>query len=134
MDFIIWNDTLSVGISKFDEEHKQLIGFINKLNQSLSIGGAQKSMEDILTGLINYAAIHFSHEEELMTQYNFPGYAGHKAEHDRFASQVSDFHDRYIAGRASFSLELLTFLREWLTGHIMKIDGGYREFFKSKGL
>lgn len=134
MEFIEWNEGLSVGVEKFNNEHKQLIKFINRLNQALKIGGASKEMEEILTGLVKYTVIHFTHEEDYMKIYDYPDYQAHKKQHDELTGQVTDFAERLKSGKASFSIELLNFLRDWLVNHIMGSDMKYREFFIQKGV
>ncbi len=134
MDFIEWNDSLSVGVSVFDKEHKQLVALVNKLNQALSAGSARKTMGDILQSLVNYTKIHFKHEEEYMVLYDYPEYSKHKQEHDELTSQVIDFVERFKEGKASFSLELMNFLKDWLTKHIMGSDKKYSDFFIRKGV
>ena len=89
MELIMWTDKLSVGIDLFDEEHKQLINFINKLNNALLINSTQRTMEEILVGLVNYTNIHFKHEEEAMLNYDYPDYVKHKKEHDSLTSNVA---------------------------------------------
>lgn len=42
MDFIEWNDNLSVLVIKFDEEHKHLVNFVNKLDHALMVGNTKK--------------------------------------------------------------------------------------------
>ncbi|HON79691.1 MAG TPA: bacteriohemerythrin [Spirochaetota bacterium] len=134
MEMITWDDSLSVGVQQFDAEHRELIKFVNKLNQSLKIGGAQKTMEDILTGLIKYTVIHFTHEEDYMVLYEYPGYDAHRKEHEELKKKVTDFHERFTAQKAAFSLELMIFLRDWLINHIQKSDMAYKDFFQSKGV
>ncbi len=134
MDFISWNDTLGVGVKIFDDEHKQLVQMINDLNHALVIRSTQKTMGNILTRLLKYTAIHFSHEEEYMRLYDYPGYPTHKAEHDKLTAQVAEFAERLKSGKASFSMELMTFLRDWLTTHILGSDKRYKDFFISKGV
>ncbi len=134
MEFIEWNDGMSVGVEKFNGEHQQLIQFVNRLNQALKAGGARKELENILTGLVKYTAIHFTHEEEYMKIHDYPDYAAHKKEHDTLTAQVTDFFERFKSGSASFSLELLVFLKDWLVNHIMGTDMKYREFFTRKGV
>jgi len=132
METIVWTDKISVGVKTFDEEHKELIGFINRLNQALQIKSAQKTMEEILTGLINYTRIHFGHEEEAMIKHLYPDYANHKKEHDNLTAQVTDFHERLKSGKSLFSLELMDFLSSWLLNHIQKTDMNYKTFFTGK--
>ena len=133
MEFISWTDELSVGVRSFDEEHKKLITYVNELNQALSIGSAQKTMEDILGNLVNYTVIHFNHEEDYMKIHDYPGYAQHHKEHEELKAQVADFNSRIKSGKTSFSLELMMFLKNWLTQHIMGSDMLYKDFFSSKG-
>jgi hemerythrin len=134
MDIITWSESLSVGVKRFDDEHKQLINIVNRLNNALLIGGSPKTMEHVLDGLVDYTVVHFRHEEEYMTKFAYPEYASHKKEHDDLTAQVSDFRDRYRSGKVTFSLELMNFLRDWLTNHIMGSDKKYKDFFTGKGL
>lgn len=134
MAFVDWNDNLSVGVAEIDAEHKNLVSYVNRLSQALTVGSAPKTMEEILTGLVSYTQVHFRHEEELMSKFQYPAYAAHKKEHDDLTSQVTDFHARLQSGKTSFSLELLNFLRDWLINHIQKTDMNYRSFFREKGL
>jgi hemerythrin len=132
METIVWTDKISVGVKLFDDEHKQLINFINKLNHALQIGSAQKTMDEILVGLVNYTKIHFKHEEEAMLKYKYPDYVIQKKEHDDLTSQVTDFYERLKTGKSSFSLELMDFLSNWLINHIQKTDMKYKNFFADK--
>lgn len=134
MDFIKWSDDLSVGVKIFDDEHKQLISYINDLNHALVAGSAQRTMGDILKNLIGYTKIHFRHEEDYFRLHEYSFYDAHKAEHDALTSQVSEYYERFLNGKTSFSLELLNFLRDWLINHIQGTDSKYREFFSSKGV
>jgi hemerythrin len=132
MEPITWTDKISVGVKSFDEEHKQLINYINKLNHALQIGSTQKTMEEILTGLVNYTKIHFKYEEDSMLKFKYADYANHKKEHDSLTSQVEDFHERLKSGKSTFSLELMNFLSNWLMNHIQKTDMDYKSFFAGK--
>lgn len=134
MDYISWSENLSVGVSQFDEEHQQLVSFVNDLNNALKIGAASKTMESILVHLVKYTVIHFNNEEHLMKLHNYPDFDNHKKAHDELTFQVNDFYSRLQSGKASFSLELLTFLKDWLTKHILGSDMAYKEFFSAKGV
>lgn len=134
MNYITWSEDMSVGVTAFDNEHKQLIDFVNKLNHAIQAGSTGKTTGEILHGLIRYTKIHFKHEEDYMVLYDYPGLAGHRKEHDALTSQVADFYDRFTAGKATFTIELMKFLRDWLTGHIMGVDMKYKAFFKEKNV
>jgi len=134
MEFIEWTNALSVGVTTFDNEHKQLVVLINTLNQALTAGSAKKTMEDILQSLVNYTTIHFKHEEDYMVLYDYPDYQKHKKEHDALTTQVIEFQERYRAGKTAFSLELMYFLKDWLINHIMGTDKKYKDYFIAKGV
>lgn len=134
MEFIEWNDSLSVGVRQFDEEHKNLVTFVNKLNHALQIGDTKNTMEEILRSLIKYTIIHFTHEEELMQTYDYPELAEHRKQHQELTAKVTEFHERLKSGKSSFSLELMSFLRDWLINHIQGADKKYRDFFIAKGV
>ena len=132
MEQLQWSDKIDVGVTKFNDEHKELINFVNRLGHALEIRSAAKTMEEILVGLVNYTKIHFSHEEEAMVKHNYPDYTSHKKEHDDLTSQVGDFYERLKSGKVSFSLELMDFLKKWLLNHIQKTDMNYKNFFAGK--
>ncbi len=134
MEFIEWGEHLSVGVTVFDNEHKQLVSLVNKLNQALLAGSAKKTMQEILQSLVNYTKIHFKHEEDYMVLYDYPEYEKHKKEHDTLTEQVMDFYTRYQAGETVFSFELMNFLKDWLTNHILISDKKYKKFFQSKNV
>jgi len=134
MEYIEWGENLSVGLKVFDDEHKQLVSFVNKLNTALQAGSAKKTIGEILKSLVNYTQIHFKHEEEYMSLYNYPEYETHKKEHESLTEQVMDFYTRYMDGKAVFSLELMNFLKDWLIHHILGSDMKYKDFFLSKNV
>ena len=104
MEFIQWQESLSVGVKAFDSEHRQLIDQINKLSQSLRVGAGGRTMGIILDSLVSYTAIHFAHEEEYMRLYEYPGYEAHKLEHEALTAQVAEYKERLASGKTSFSI------------------------------
>jgi len=134
MPFIGWNDDLSVGVGMFDDDHKKLIDFINKLHVGLLAGEGISAMSFILDGLVDYTRVHFKREEDQMVKHGYPAYAEHKGEHEALVAKVASFQGQYKNGKAAFSLELMSFLRDWLVKHIQGSDMKYRDFFKGRGV
>lgn len=67
-----------------------------------------------------------------MIRANYPAFATHKAEHDKFRSKVQAFQKDYQAGVASVSIETMDFLSLWLINHINEnrpsiLHGAYRQ-------
>jgi hemerythrin len=134
MALIEWKDELATGVAKFDGQHKQLIAMINELHDAMSAGKGKEAMGKILNGLINYTVTHFRDEEELMTKGGYPQLAAHKQEHKAFTDKALDLKKKYESGNMFITVEVMNFLRDWLTKHIKGTDKNYGPFLKSKGL
>ena len=135
MSMIEWSDIYSVGIPSIDEQHKQLIALINKLNQAMAEGESTSVVADILKGLTEYTRFHFSFEEELLNQYDYPLTKDHQQEHARLIDRVEQFNFDFTQDPGgSISLELMHFLTNWLVSHIQGSDRDYSEFLIAKGV
>ncbi len=87
-----------------------------------------------MSALIVYTDKHFKYEEELFVTYNYPGYEEHKREHDELTRQVQELNAKFTAGSASFSMEMMRFLKAWVIEHIMQSDKKYSAFLNDKGI
>ena len=134
MALITWSDTYSVQVSQFDDQHKKLIEMVNDLHDSMKVGKGKEALGKILKSLIQYTAMHFSSEERLMKQHNYPDYEQHKKEHNQLVMKVQDVQKKYLEGSAILSQEVMNFLKEWLRNHIQGEDKKYGIFFNSIGV
>ncbi len=57
-----------------------------------------------------------------MGQHKYEDSPTHKNEHKKFVDTVGDFKKKFDSGNAVISVEIMNFLRDWLTNHIMKTD------------
>jgi hemerythrin-like metal-binding protein len=130
---IRWNDGMSVRVQQFDDQHKQLVAMIHKLNDAMKRGDGQKVISDILTGLVSYAESHLAQEERFLQQHNYPEYAPHKQIHDDLRKKLGEVITDYEQGKA-VPAAIMAFLSDWLLSHIMKVDKRYGEYFSSKGI
>lgn len=122
MALITWASMLSVGVKEIDDQHKKLIDLINQLNDAMLAGKSRDSMGKILGELAAYTQYHFSTEERLMGQYKYEESVDHKEQHKKLIQSVSDFKKQFDSGQTMISVELMNFLRDWLSGHILKTD------------
>lgn len=128
-----WNDNLSVGIQEIDDQHQVLVDLLNNLHRAIHQHQGKAAAEAILKDLVDYTKIHFAVEESLMRILGYPGYTDHKRQHDILISEVKELQEKLASGKASVTFELLHFLRNWLTRHIMEDDQHYSPFFLSRG-
>jgi hemerythrin len=133
MSFIDWEDMLSTGVQRYDEQHKKLITLINNLYNAMQEGMTEAQLEETFKGLIDYTNTHFSDEEEKLKAYNYPGYEEHAEAHRILEKKVAEYNAQYESHTLSLK-DFMNFLHDWLINHIMHIDRQYGEFLKEKGV
>ncbi len=134
MDFIQWNESLSVKVNEIDDQHKQLIRIINELYKAKKEERDKNFLLPILDELINYSFVHFTTEEKYFIRFRYPETEKHQRAHSGFVDKVTEFKEAYYDGSATLSDDLLDFLKDWLLNHIKGEDRKYIEFFQGKGL
>ena len=134
MAMINWNDSLSVHVAEIDQQHKKLIEMINELNDAMKVGKGKDVLEKIVNNLIGYTATHFKTEENYFAKFGYPDTENHKKEHAAFVQKVSDFKTGFETGKLAVTIEVMSFLSDWLKNHIMGTDKKYASFFNEKGL
>jgi len=129
-----WKDDLSVGVIKFDAQHKQLVGLVDDLHRGIREEKDKYDIGAILDKLLEYTSKHFLAEEMDMIAYGYDEYEEHKKEHDDLKLQVKEFYSNYYSGNIVLKDDIMNFVVEWLSEHIAKTDRKYGPFFNSKGL
>ena len=134
MAVIEWQPAFSVLVSKFDEQHKGLITLINDLHSAMQRGEGQIILGDIFNSLGDYTKNHFADEERMMQANAYPDISRHMAAHEHLLNRVIELQKEFVAGNSVLSVNVINFLRDWLTTHIQGEDKMYGSFFNSKGI
>jgi hemerythrin len=129
-----WTPVLAVNVREIDDQHKKLIGLVNKLHDAMRAGQGKKVLEETLQELAAYTVYHFQTEEKYMQQFRYPGYLTHKGEHTAFVKKVTDFQKDFASNRLGLSLDLMNFLKDWVNNHIKETDKQYSAVFNKNGL
>jgi hemerythrin-like metal-binding protein len=129
MNKIRWDERFSVGIPKLDEQHKELAKMINYLIENRDCSADSEPIADVLDRMTRYAAYHFKTEERLMMEYHYPEYSSHEREHTKFKAKTAAFCMDAIRHEKALAVEVLTYLSNWLTSHILQSDMKYKPFF-----
>jgi hemerythrin len=134
MALLEWTkEAFGTNVSKADEQHQKIFAMVNGLHESLGSGDRQ-SIGRQLDALIDYVAMHFKTEEDLMQAHGYPELAAHKAEHDNLVQTCLDVQKKFHAGALDITPETTTFVKDWLVKHIPNVDKHYGPFFNSKGV
>jgi len=115
----------SVGVARIDAQHRKLFQWVNELEQAMRQGRGRDVLEKVLGGLVAYTREHFAAEEELMLKTGYPELAQHKAVHDGFIRRVAEFQQRHQAGELGLSVELVSWLGDWIRNHVLGMDKRY---------
>lgn len=129
-----WSDDLSVLVKELDQEHQRLIDLINKLHEAMIQKQAKLVVSQIIDELAAYTIYHFQNEVKYMKQFKYPGLQSHEHEHETFVKKVDAFQKDFNAGKLGLSIEIMRFLRDWVTNHIMVTDKKYSHTFIENGL
>ncbi len=135
MSFMEWSDRYSVGVAVFDDEHKKLIAIINELYEAVAAGVDKLALQRVSDKLVEYTLMHFRHEETYFDDWGYPHAAAHIAYHTKLRQQVFEYRRKILEEDSkTLALEMLDFLRDWLSKHIMTEDRRYGAFLHNKGL
>jgi hemerythrin len=133
-----WKDAYSCNIAKIDEQHKKLLSIGEKLYdivRSKNYLDHYDEIMQILYEMRDYTVYHFNYEEELMEKYGFELLDLQRKQHQQFVKKINAFAKQDIDEEQNrISLELVTFVADWIEHHILGSDQKYMEFFNQKGV
>ncbi|MBF0144293.1 MAG: hemerythrin family protein [Magnetococcales bacterium] len=130
MDEVKWSESFAVGNAQLDEQHRRLFGLFHSLVDILSHREDVSRLNEILIELKRYVISHFSFEEQLMRNGDYPKLEEHQTEHDRIAGRLKEFTELlHVTAseeeRLRIASELGRFLENWLREHVMAKDRDY---------
>jgi hemerythrin len=132
MPIIHWTPDLSVGVGSIDTDHKLLISLINQLDDAIRGSEPKQTVSRVLDALLNYTDYHFAREESLMRASGYPDIDAHSRAHATLRAQVHNIRSRYRRNAESIrAQEVLSFLKNWLTAHIIGRDKLYAPFVQN---
>jgi len=130
-----WNEGMSVGVKAMDDDHKKLFEILNELNVGIVAGEDRKVLGFVLERLIQHTKDHLAREERLLAQAGFPDAEDHHKEHDLLIGKALIAQANFRMGSsAMLSAEVMLFLNDWLSSHILGSDKDYGPFLNSKGI
>jgi hemerythrin-like metal-binding protein len=132
MALIRLEDSLKLDIPEIDSQHERLIGLVNLLHETMLQGADRAALDGLLSQLLEHTRAHFAYEEQLMSQYNYPGYEAHKTEHNRLMRHLEDLVERYTNGELLLSFAVVLELKGWAVVHIEKSDKPLGAFLNNR--
>ncbi len=130
MNIFEWNDSYSVDIESIDSEHKGLFDLINQLYGAMSQGKGHEILNEIVDKLTDYTKVHFRREEFFFKATNYPEMAAHVLQHELFIKKVDEFKKSIKHQKLNVSVDVISFLGDWLINHIKISDKKYSSHLK----
>jgi hemerythrin len=121
---IEWKDSYDIGVEKIDCQHRQLLAKLNEFFDACSKQQGKEKIEETLKFLKEYTIEHFSNEEQLMEEIDFPELAEHRQTHADFVKVVLELEETVKTKGVSVlsTIKLNRTLTDWLLNHIHKCD------------
>lgn len=120
------------GVEFIDEEHCNLFRMIKKTYDIIHDDFLFDKYDEtvaILNELKEYTLNHFDHEEALMREIQYPGLEKQLAAHQTFREKLAEIQLDEVDENQQEHLEnLIQFLLNWLSVHIMGMDKAIGEF------
>jgi hemerythrin-like metal-binding protein len=93
LEKVVWNDTFSVGVAEMDAQHRKLLILINQLVDCHAArdGMTSEKFHDVLSGMFDYAQVHFKAEEDYLQRIGYPQLSAHEKEHVAFVEKMTTY-------------------------------------------
>jgi methyl-accepting chemotaxis protein len=117
-----WTDALLVGHPDIDRDHQRLVELINCLYEAMRRQQGNKIIQSVLDELVIYTKEHFEREERIMAALPSESLTPHLAAHRGFIKRIENFSADLRSGRVTVSMNVLSFLKDWLAEHIIETD------------
>ena len=125
-DPFAFTDKFRTGIELVDQEHERLFEIIRETNDVIAaqlLYDKYDKIIHILNELKDYTIMHFQDEENYMERIGYEGLELQCYAHTAFVDRLNELNlDDMDDNQQEYLNELLQFLLNWLTNHILKMD------------
>lgn len=132
--FVEWKDDYSVGIDSIDQQHKKLLNLINQLQTAVDYSTGEIFEREALDELVDYTKTHFTYEEGLLRDNDYPEFEAHKRQHEKMFEKVREVLTSYEKDQDTAMSNAAEFLKDWLINHINGTDKEYSDYLIAKGV
>ncbi len=130
--YVAWKPVYEIGVPIIDEQHKKWVMLLNEFHNTVRNGSAQIFVEETLNALFDYTEYHFSEEENIFRENEFPGTDAHLAEHQEFIKTLKLLKNDFKKNNLLLSLKTMDALKDWLINHILGTDKEFGNFLLNK--
>jgi hemerythrin len=126
MSYFEWDRKYEIGVTRMDDQHRKLIQLMDRLHTESDSHAKREKLLNTLDELGGLTTKHFQEEEQFMASIGYSGLASHHLIHAQllktYAEHVAEFRQ---SSQSKIPSSFFTFLKLWLSAHIMGIDTRY---------
>jgi len=126
-----------MNVESMQETHESEIQILNEIdNLAIDLDRGEielATLEAKIDEYIEHVHHHFSSEEKMMQEYDFPAYEMHKMAHDMFLADL-EYATRYWKQYGDIK-KIINFVRktpEWIVMHVNSVDSPTADFIAKK--
>ncbi len=131
-----WKEEYNLNIDEIDKQHKKLMEIGRRAYDIAVIDDGYDRYDEIMTiidELLEYTKYHFEYEEDMLKKCNYDHIHDQEEEHGFYVYKINEVASREDIddNQRKVILEIIDFLSEWISKHIMIADRKYAEFLKT---
>jgi hemerythrin-like metal-binding protein len=134
MQTMPWKERYSVGVEEIDRQHRGLLDIMNQITNSFEKKDDWQATSAIINSLIHYAYNHFATEERYMMEAEYPELSLHIELHIAFMRKIFLLSEEYKQHGLALQKEILAYLANWYSSHILEADRKYMSSMEKKGI
>jgi hemerythrin len=131
-----YSPDLTLGIAELDEQHQTIFTMLGRVD-SVSPDMYRQldddetdEMLDIMNDLKDSFMQHFSYEENLMDEADYPGLDDQQDAHERFLDDITRMEAELMNGSSIPPVKIHGYLADWFDAHIREMDLPFAQFRK----
>ena len=126
---VAWVSEFDTGIIEIDEQHQNILHYINQLAASKDRLALSRVLED----LVEYTTLHFKFERQTLERAGVEFATMYKFDHAKFIEHLTIFAVRHDQGEDIID-DLYIMLSTWLINHLKRDHAAYNSLLQSKRL
>ncbi len=130
MSAFVWKETFNIGHKEIDGDHRKFFDLLNECYLGSCSPGSGTVDPDLIHRLKEYAAMHFSYEEQVMRASGFPDLAAHERRHRYFEERIAELELHSMDSAPRFE-SMFSFLLDWFQNHVLEEDMQFAPYVRT---
>ncbi|MBI5006131.1 MAG: bacteriohemerythrin [Nitrosomonadales bacterium] len=129
--WIKWESSHMVGVEEIDEQHRNLVYLVNRLNDAIKHDESKDATMQMFEELLVATSHHFDTESRYMSTHHYPDRVAHEQEHAHLVEVAMQLKTQFGEGRELLALQSI---KDWLLGHIAFDDKRMAAWLRQQGV